>query len=87
MNVAFKNPVENKDRLDSLVQTLFRPMGADGVYARTARYEQVVEALTDSHLAASRARHRGAAVSARHEPPPTGEVGLPQELSRIFSAA
>jgi seryl-tRNA synthetase len=29
-----------------LFETLFRPLGVDGVYARTARYEGVVEALT-----------------------------------------
>jgi seryl-tRNA synthetase len=34
------------DRLQRLQETLFRPMGADGVYARTGLYERVVEALT-----------------------------------------
>src|SRR5271170_3916185 len=33
------------DRLGALAETLFRPMGADGVYARTGLYESVVEAL------------------------------------------
>ncbi|ACL59290.1 amino acid--[acyl-carrier-protein] ligase [Methylobacterium nodulans] len=33
------------DALDSLFDGLFRPMGAEGVYARTGRYEAVVEAL------------------------------------------
>ncbi len=33
------------DRLELLAQTLFRPMGADGVYARTGLYEGVVDAL------------------------------------------
>ncbi|HEX8233539.1 MAG TPA: amino acid--[acyl-carrier-protein] ligase [Caulobacteraceae bacterium] len=33
------------DRLDQLAEALFRPMGADGVYARTGPYESVVEAL------------------------------------------
>lgn len=32
-------------RIDGMVDTLFRPMGADGVYARTAAYETVVEKL------------------------------------------
>jgi seryl-tRNA synthetase len=34
-----------QDRLADLAQTLFRPMGADGVYARTGLYEGVVDAL------------------------------------------
>ncbi|MDP4022648.1 amino acid--[acyl-carrier-protein] ligase [Methylobacterium sp. NEAU 140] len=33
------------DPLDSLFDTLFRPMNAQGVYARTGAYESVVEAL------------------------------------------
>ncbi len=33
------------DPLESLGATLFRPMGSDGVYARTALYEDVVERL------------------------------------------
>jgi seryl-tRNA synthetase len=45
MNVAFKAPVEQRDPLDSIASALFHPMGADGVYARTALYEQVVEGL------------------------------------------
>jgi seryl-tRNA synthetase len=35
-----------QDRLVDLAETLFRPMGADGVYARTGLYEGVVDALT-----------------------------------------
>jgi seryl-tRNA synthetase len=34
------------DPLESLATTLFRPMGSDGVYARTALYEDVIERLT-----------------------------------------
>ena len=34
------------DPLESLAATLFRPMGSDGVSARTALYEDVVERLT-----------------------------------------
>src|SRR5690349_2020742 len=34
------------DPLESLGATLFRPMGSDGVYARTALYEDVIERLT-----------------------------------------
>ncbi len=47
MNIAFKAPVERGNTLDDLSATLLRPMGVDGVYARTAPYEQVVDALSD----------------------------------------
>jgi seryl-tRNA synthetase len=46
MNVPFKSPVEPGERLDAITQALLRPLGADGVYARTAVYEQAVEALS-----------------------------------------
>jgi seryl-tRNA synthetase len=46
MNVVFKSRVEERDPLESIAFALFRPMGADGVYGRTALYEQVVEGLT-----------------------------------------
>jgi seryl-tRNA synthetase len=45
MNVAFKAPVGQRGPLDSIASALFHPMGADGVYARTALYEQIVEGL------------------------------------------
>ncbi|WP_298956983.1 amino acid--[acyl-carrier-protein] ligase [uncultured Methylobacterium sp.] len=38
-------PAPARDPLDGLFDGLFRPMDADGVYARTGRYEAVVEAL------------------------------------------
>lgn len=41
-SVAVSQPV---DPLDHLADSLFHPMGADGVYARTALYEGVVERL------------------------------------------
>ena len=41
-----QTPAPVEDRLDALRETLFRPMGADGVYARTGLYEGVVDALT-----------------------------------------
>ena len=34
-----------EDPLSALAQALFRPMGVDGIYARTALYEDVVDAL------------------------------------------
>jgi seryl-tRNA synthetase len=45
MNVAFKARVEERDPLEKIAHALFRPMGVDGVYARSALYEQVVEGL------------------------------------------
>jgi seryl-tRNA synthetase len=50
MNVAITNLVKDApgQRLtasEDLATTLFRPMGADGVYARTATYETIVERL------------------------------------------
>jgi seryl-tRNA synthetase len=45
MNIAFRAPVEPRDPLDEVARLLLRPMGADGVYARTGGYEQVVEGL------------------------------------------
>jgi seryl-tRNA synthetase len=59
MNVQFKAPPRSSpakapegkgastgDALDAIRNVLFRPMGAEGVYARTAAYEQVVDALS-----------------------------------------
>src|SRR5579864_3780324 len=37
--------IPNVDPLESLGTTLFCPMGSDGVYARTALYEDVIERL------------------------------------------
>jgi seryl-tRNA synthetase len=37
---------EKNDPLDPLVPALFRPMGVDGVYARTPLYEEVVDRLS-----------------------------------------
>jgi seryl-tRNA synthetase len=55
MNVLFSAaPADSitPDPLDHLADTLFRPMGADGVYARTELYEDIVRrlaALIDRH--------------------------------------
>jgi seryl-tRNA synthetase len=38
--------VASSDRLSQIAEALFRPLGSDGVYARTALYEDVVERLT-----------------------------------------
>ena len=52
------------ERLETLASTLFRPMGAAGVYARTGAYEEVVDAL-----AALITRHRDPACEVFRFPP------------------
>ena len=47
MNVAFKQPPSSARTLDSIAEALLLPSGIDGVYARTAVFEQVVNGLTD----------------------------------------
>ena len=47
MNVAFKQPVDAAHNLDSIAEALLLPSGIDGVYARTAAFEQVINGLTD----------------------------------------
>jgi len=47
MNVAFKQPIETTHKLDSIAEALLVPSGIDGVYARTATFEQVINGLTD----------------------------------------
>jgi seryl-tRNA synthetase len=47
MNVAFKEPATRPVALDSIVEALLLPTGIDGVYARTAVFEEVVNGLTD----------------------------------------
>ena len=46
MNVAFKEPAQPVRSLDSIAEALLLPTGIDGVYARTAIFEQVVGGLT-----------------------------------------
>jgi seryl-tRNA synthetase len=59
---------EPDDQLDHLAATLFHRMGADGVYARTALYEDVVERL--------------AALITRHREPDTEVMRFPPVMSR-----
>src|ERR1700752_1875852 len=73
MNVAILNPLpdtasEPADQLDHLAATLFHRMGSDGVYARTALYEDVVERL--------------AALISRHREPNTEVMRFPPVMSR-----
>ena len=45
MNVAFKKSAVSPRSLDSIAEALLLPSGIDGIYARTAVYEQVVNGL------------------------------------------
>ncbi len=45
MNVAFKGPQPSGRSLDALADALLLPSGIDGVYARTAAFETVVDGL------------------------------------------
>ncbi len=47
MNVAFKQPAKSTHTLDSIAEALLLPSGIDGVYARTAAFEQVVNGVSD----------------------------------------
>jgi seryl-tRNA synthetase len=47
VNFAFTAPVKRRGAMETIGESLFRSMGADGVYARTALYEQVVEGLSN----------------------------------------
>jgi hypothetical protein len=68
MNIAFKDPIEQREGVDAIAHALFRPMGADGVYARTALYEQVVEGLSG--------------LISRHREPSTEILRFPPVMSR-----
>jgi seryl-tRNA synthetase len=46
MNVAFKEPAQPVRSLDSIAEALLLPTGIDGVYARTALFEQAVTGLS-----------------------------------------
>src|ERR1700734_1904491 len=47
MSVTFKQPANSTRTLDSIAEALLLPSGIDGVYVRTATFEQVVNGLTD----------------------------------------
>jgi seryl-tRNA synthetase len=47
MNVAFKKPANAARSLDSIAEALLLPTGIDGVYARTASFERVVNGLSN----------------------------------------
>jgi seryl-tRNA synthetase len=64
MNIAVKNPIETSDPLDRMAASLFQPMSADGVYARTALFETVVEGVLGLIT-----RHREAGTEVLRFPP------------------
>src|SRR6202158_2988321 len=73
MNIAIRTaPSENASQpayaLDHLAGSLFHTMGTDGVYARTALYEDMVERL--------------AALITRHREPDTEEMRFPPVMNR-----
>ena len=67
MNVAFKDPQTNRS-LDALAEALLLPSGIEGVYARTAVFEDVVTRL--------------AAFISRHREPGTEVLRFPPVMSR-----
>ena len=68
MNVAFKEPKPPIPSLDALAEALLLPSGIDGVYARTAAFEDVVNGL--------------AAFISRQREPGTEVLRFPPVMSR-----
>ena len=68
MNVAFKDPTKPTPSLDAIAEALLLPSGIDGVYARTALFEEVVDGL--------------AALISRHREPGTEVLRFPPVMSR-----
>ena len=68
MNVAFKQPARKTHSLDSIAEALLLPTGIDGVYARTAAFEDIVNSLT--------------AFISRHREPGTEVLRFPPVMSR-----
>jgi seryl-tRNA synthetase len=68
MNVAFKQPASPARSLDSIAEALLLPTGIDGVYARTAIFEQVVSGLD--------------ALISRYREPDTEVLRFPPVMSR-----
>src|SRR6266513_4561296 len=63
-NTAREPSAPSNEPLESLAAALFRPMGVDGIYARTPLYEEVVE-----RLSAFISRHREPATEVLRFPP------------------
>src|SRR3984957_18688070 len=70
MTIAPKILGQPKTPPEALLETLFRPMGTDGVYGRTGRYEGIVEAL--------------AALISRHREPQAEVYRFPPVVSRAL---
>jgi seryl-tRNA synthetase len=68
MNVAFKEPKPPTRSLDAIAEALLLPSGIDGVYARTAAFEDVVAGL--------------AALISRQREPETEVLRFPPVMSR-----
>ncbi len=68
MNVAFKQPTRPTHSLNSIAEALLLPTGIDGVYARTAVFEQVVDGL--------------AALISRYRAPDAEVLRFPPVMSR-----
>jgi seryl-tRNA synthetase len=68
MNVAFKGPQPSVRSLDALAEELLLPSGIDGVYARTAAFEDIVNSLS--------------AFISRHREPGTEVLRFPPVMSR-----
>jgi seryl-tRNA synthetase len=66
--VEAENAAQAIDPLDHLAETLFHKMGSDGVYARTALYESVIERL--------------AVLISRHREPGTEVMRFPPVINR-----
>jgi seryl-tRNA synthetase len=59
MTIAIRTPVEGRDRESTILDHLFKPMGVDGVYARTKPFEDTIDGL---HRLITRYRPDGAEV-------------------------
>ena len=68
MNLAFKEPETSTRSLDAIAEALLLPSGIDGIYARTAVYEDVVNGL--------------AAFISRQREPGTEVLRFPPVMSR-----
>src|SRR6476620_179637 len=68
MNVAFREPNESTPALDAIAEALLLPSGIDGVYARTAMFEDAVDGLS--------------ALISRHREPGTEVLRFPPVMSR-----
>jgi seryl-tRNA synthetase len=68
MNVALREPTDSTPALDAIAEALLLPSGIDGVYARTAMFEDIVDGLS--------------ALISRHREPGTEVLRFPPVMSR-----